>query len=565
MTRLLIALGAAFATLAPRAAEAQQSTFYLDRIQISGAPDDGVVVWRPYVAEKTRFYAATALGYTLNPLRDSAVTTIPNVQQVIGNPVSNQMIWYLNAGAEIVGRVTVGVSLPIILFQTGGTDPQAEKIGSGLSRRDFVGEDLRFNVKVKVYQSDNRKLQLGVGGAFWVPTGSYIDFASDGQATAYVYGAGEYDFGALQIAGTLGPQFRPDNSITGAGTGTPLDVTSELRWTAGVFFPMRQGQLRLAADLWGSTGIGTGDASGKSTFFSERNTDLEWMGELRANLSKTANLYFNGAFGTRLSNGYGAPDVRILAMVGGSGPLFDTNPRQVARRERSVPDVEMHDKDTDGDGYPDDIDDCPTEKEDGKPPNPHDGCPGPKDRDGDGIPDDRDKCPDNPEDKDGIQDDDGCPETDADSDGVLDVDDACPLVPGEKNKDPKKNGCKEHKKILEEKGEIKLLEPIQFDFGKSTIKPESDSILDEVVDVLKSRPDVRMGVYGHTDNHGSRALNTQLSKDRARSVVNYLVGKGIAKNRLESDGFGPDKPIEPNDTDAGRAKNRRVEFKILGE
>ena len=166
----------------------------------------------------------------------------------------------------------------------------------------------------------------------------------------------------------------------------------------------------------------------------------------------------------------------------------------------------MHDKDTDGDGYPDDIDECPTVKEDGLPPNPSDGCPGPKDRDKDGIPDDLDKCPDQPEDKDGIMDDDGCPEKDADNDGIPDEQDACPLVPGVPNKDPKKNGCKEeHKKIVETDSGIQLLEPIQFDTGKSTIKSASFSILDEVVDVLKTRPDVRMGVYGNTDSHGGRA------------------------------------------------------------
>jgi outer membrane protein OmpA-like peptidoglycan-associated protein len=72
-----------------------------------------------------------------------------------------------------------------------------------------------------------------------------------------------------------------------------------------------------------------------------------------------------------------------------------------------------------------------------------------------------------------------------------------------------------------------------------------------------------MGVYGHTDSRGARQMNTNLSKARAASVVQYLVSKGIAAGRLESDGFGPDKPLESNDTEDGRAKNRRVEFKII--
>jgi outer membrane protein OmpA-like peptidoglycan-associated protein len=161
-------------------------------------------------------------------------------------------------------------------------------------------------------------------------------------------------------------------------------------------------------------------------------------------------------------------------------------------------------------------------------------------------------------------DDDGCPEKDADGDGIPDTEDACPLVPGVKNKDPKKNGCKEeHTKIIETSSGIQLLEPIQFDTGKSTIKAASFPILDEVVEVLKSRGAVRMGVYGHTDSRGAAQMNRYLSKDRARSVVNYLASHGIARNRLESDGFGPDKPIDTNETDEGRSKNRRVEFKVL--
>ena len=133
-----------------------------------------------------------------------------------------------------------------------------------------------------------------------------------------------------------------------------------------------------------------------------------------------------------------------------------------------------------------------------------------------------------------------------------------------KNPDPKKNGCKEeHKKIIETSSGIQLLEPIQFDTGRASIKQTSYPILDEVVDVLKSRPDVRMGVYGHTDSRGAAEMNRRLSKDRARAVVNYLGAHGIAPKRLESDGFGPDKPIDTNETDEGRAKNRRVEFKVI--
>ena len=80
---------------------------------------------------------------------------------------------------------------------------------------------------------------------------------------------------------------------------------------------------------------------------------------------------------------------------------------------------------------------------------------------------------------------------------------------------------------------------------------------------MKGRPSMRIGVYGHTDSKGTPGGNLILSKQRAAAVRNYLQGKGIAANRLASEGFGQTKPIADNNTDEGRTKNRRVEFKIL--
>ncbi|HWO09619.1 MAG TPA: OmpA family protein, partial [Polyangiaceae bacterium] len=179
----------------------------------------------------------------------------------------------------------------------------------------------------------------------------------------------------------------------------------------------------------------------------------------------------------------------------------------------------------------------------------------------------QDKCPDDPEDVDRIQDTDGCPEKDADSDGVLDVRDACPLVPGMEQGDPKRDGCSARapqKLVVEaDKGELRLLEAVQFETGTADIKPSSFPLLDEVLGVMTDSPDIRISVHGHTDSRGSAAYNRELSRRRAAAVVKYLTDKGVAMGRLESHGFGADKPIAPNDTEQGRAANRRVEFKIL--
>jgi outer membrane protein OmpA-like peptidoglycan-associated protein len=87
--------------------------------------------------------------------------------------------------------------------------------------------------------------------------------------------------------------------------------------------------------------------------------------------------------------------------------------------------------------------------------------------------------------------------------------------------------------------------------------------MDRIADMLNEKETMEIEIIGHTDNVGTEAYNNALSERRARTVVAYLVRRGIDKNRLQVQFFGETKPIESNDTDEGREKNRRVEFKIL--
>ena len=101
---------------------------------------------------------------------------------------------------------------------------------------------------------------------------------------------------------------------------------------------------------------------------------------------------------------------------------------------------------------------------------------------------------------------------------------------------------------------------INFDTGKSIIKPESKPIIEQIIEMLKSNPELKLSVEGHTDNVGSPASNKTLSEERAKSVVTAIVNQGIPTERLSSSGYGQDKPIGDNNTEEGRAKNRRVEL-----
>jgi len=203
--------------------------------------------------------------------------------------------------------------------------------------------------------------------------------------------------------------------------------------------------------------------------------------------------------------------------------------------------------DTDGDGIPDKDDACPEVAG----PKEFNGCP---DTDGDGIPDKDDKCPDVA----GPAENGGCPWPDTDGDGVLDKDDLCPEVAG-----PASNkGCPEPDE-KEQKQLNQYAKTILFDTGKATIKFQSAEVLNQIINVLKKYPNSRFRIEGHTDSTGKKAKNMILSQNRADAVKVYLIQGGIDAGRLESQGFGPEKPIASNKNKKGRELNRRVEINLI--
>ncbi|BDG02555.1 OmpA family protein [Anaeromyxobacter oryzae] len=267
-------------------------------------------------------------------------------------------------------------------------------------------------------------------------------------------------------------------------------------------------------------------------------------------------------------------------------------------------------KDTDGDGIPDDIDRCPLDPEDKDGFQDEDGCPDPDndgdgivdkldacpnepgplenkgcpvlDRDGDGVPDAADRCPDVK----GLKELAGCPDSDAD--GIADPDDKCPLNAGPKENGgcpdvdrdgdgipdrldkcpdqigPAPDGCPKKYTLVEVKKErIEIKQQIHFAYAKATVLPDSFALLNQVVQVLSDFPKMKVSIEGHTDSTGPEANNMRLSQKRADGVRDYLVGKGVSPERLETVGFGPTKPIASNKTEKGRAQNRRTEFRIV--
>lgn len=205
--------------------------------------------------------------------------------------------------------------------------------------------------------------------------------------------------------------------------------------------------------------------------------------------------------------------------------------------------------DSDGDGIPDKEDACPTRPGVAA----FKGCP---DTDGDGLPDHEDKCPDQA----GPVENKGCPYADQDGDGVLDKEDDCPFTPGTKAN----RGCpeipKEQKRILD-----MAFRNLEFETAKTVIRERSLPYLDTLAQLLIDNPTYKLKISGHTDNQGKLEYNMQLSKGRAEAVRNYLVSRGVSADRFVVEYFGPLRPIASNATPEGRARNRRVEMKVIFE
>jgi len=200
--------------------------------------------------------------------------------------------------------------------------------------------------------------------------------------------------------------------------------------------------------------------------------------------------------------------------------------------------------DSDGDGVPDYSDKCP-----GTPrgtPVDSDGCT--LDSDGDGVTDDKDKCPGTP--AGASVDSDGCA-LDSDGDGVPDYMDKCPgTLKGAK---VDADGC-----MME-----LVLHNVEFVSGLSQLTLQAKWRLETVADSLKGRPDIKqLLVVGHTDSVGSDADNQTLSENRAISVANYLTRAGVTAE-FNTFGKGESQPIASNDSEEGKARNRRVELSVM--
>jgi outer membrane protein OmpA-like peptidoglycan-associated protein len=330
-------------------------------------------------------------------------------------------------------------------------------------------------------------------------------------------------------------------------------------------------------------------------------------------ISKDTDEIFYGGIGTkyRVDNGWGLRlDARVAFAPSSDSesvvPEFEgllSVYKEFGRPEvkKEEPPPPEGPKDTDGDGLNDDVDKCVDQAEDPDSFEDDDGCPD-TDNDKDGVPDASDKCPMEGEDPDGFQDDDGCPEADNDNDGIPDANDKCANEPEDVDQWQDDDGCPDPDNdgdgVLDAQDQCKdqaetvngfqdadgcpddipaavkkftgVIKGINFKTGEAVILKTSNKTLDATVKILNDYPDLKLEIQGHTDNakmkkNSKFADNMELSQARADAVKTYFVTKGVAEDRLVAKGYGETAPIDPRNTKAAKAKNRRVEFKLISD
>jgi OOP family OmpA-OmpF porin len=453
-----------------------------------------------------------------------------NDGDVVGPIVKHQLILHVSASISLWDRLWLSADMPVALINSGSNVSSTLPAPSGVS-----AGDLRPGARVRLLGANRSLATLSLSATLYVPTGKKNQYMSADEIhgmPALVL-SGEND--SIAYAANLGVDLRKQHK--NAGSGLP-DFGSSLNGGAAFAFLLADRMLQIGPEVYvNSLLVG-------NQRFKRNATNLEAI--LGARMRITDWVMGLGA-GPGIIPGLGTPSYRVVASVA-------YVPMPVAAPVRPQP------SDRDKDGILDADDACPDVKGVRSSDPERNGCP--PDRDGDTVLDKDDACPDVK----GIPSDDpetnGCP-PDSDGDGIRDDVDACPKEKGKPDPDPLKNGCPSAVRVTEQ--EIVILEQVQFKTGSAEILPASDELLTQVATALGEHPEILVvEVQGHTDNRGGKAMNQKLSQKRAASVVAWLVKRGkVEPSRLTPKGYGLDQPISDNDTDEGRQKNRRVQFKII--
>ena len=573
--------------------------FQLQRFRPWGDPEGMLQTQSGQTLGQWKFNVGILFNYGLNPF---TARTAQDVQHIMSHQI----------GADIYGSLgllswlDVSLRIPMTIFQVGKI-PDSQDFNQNERNRDLSGfsfSDIQLGLKAQILRENQHFVNLGLQIAVGFPSGNNETMNGEDGVLAEAALFVNKHVGQHSFALNLGYRYLPPTVIG------PLLIQHELNYALGGRFGLVPQKFDLIAELTGHWAFGGQTGANKIP------VELAVGGVIFPLATK--NLSLRAAVSAGLLGNYGIPMLRVIFGVAWTAKTSDQDKDGVADGDDKCPKTpgpkenrgcpwgdtdkdglkDNVDKcpnkvgpkenkgcpwpDTDGDGLTDNVDKCPKKKGSRE----NRGCPW-GDRDGDGLKDNVDKCPD----KAGPKENKGCPWPDTDGDGVLDKDDKCPNKKGPKkyqgcpdsdndtvlDKDDKcpyvpgvkvasgdtKLGCPKVVLVQVTKKDIKILKKIFFRTGSARIRRRSFVVLDQVAQVMKSASHIKVRVEGHTDNVGDKDYNLRLSKERARSVYNYLVKKGISKDRLSSEGYGMNNPLVPNNSRKNRAKNRRVQFTIV--
>jgi outer membrane protein OmpA-like peptidoglycan-associated protein len=535
--------------------------------------------------------AGLVLHYANDPL-----VLVDADDERVASVVGDQLVANALFAIGVLDILEIGLDMPFVLYQDGDTLPR----DSGLVGSDSpVGlGDLHAMVKLSLWNRDTARSPGGTAFALVVdaqlPTGSEQDFRGEGlriEPRAVL----DYAFPrSLRLSAQVGYLVRPETTLLGA------EVDDTLTLGLGADLPLDEAQ------RWHVLGEGSAKVSVLASSLDTAEAPVETM--IGARYYDDSGVMVQAGAGFGINAGFGTPDYRLLAGVAYRTPTdrsregfySDICPDGTEDIDGFEDDDGCRDPDNDKDGILDASDRCPNDPEDIDGFEDTDGCPEP-DNDKDGLLDAADRCPSEPEDRDGFEDEDGCPDPDNDQDGILDAADACPIVPEDRDSFEDTDGCPEPDNdkdgLLDAADEcplepedfdgfedddgcpeagsglvkltcekIEIAESVYFDTASDRIQARSFGLLEQVASVLKSASYVKqIRIEGHTDDRGKDKFNLDLSIRRASSVLRFLSERGIAADRLTSEGFGEARPVETNKTRDGRAANRRVEFMITAQ
>ena len=548
------------------------------------------------------------------------------------NIIDNYATGTLHANLGLVNRLVVGLQIPIAFIQGENVtvpgvyntprDPAMATSTSGLGEQG-IG-DLRIHAKARILRAERDPIGLAAILRAQLPTGNARAFGGEPGFSLWPSVVAEWrpvrrfrtslEVGYRWNLGSSDPFPLGGRTVPGMGGGNALNpmldpaqpgtsISYDDLLTFGIGISGRAADsLDIVGEIYG--------AQVATEFGTEGALSMEWLVGLKIFVQRSSYLVLAGGGQLPPLSSLMAADIRAMAgfifepSIGdrdGDGYKDDVDecPDEPEDFDNFADEDGCPDPDNDRDGILDDDDECPLVPEDRDGDADEDGCPegNEGDRDGDGILDDVDECPDDPEDRDGFQDEDGCPDPDNDDDGILDADDLCPNDPEDMDdfededgcpdldndadrildvddacpNDPEtyngfedEDGCPDRGSVVIEDNSLIILEKIYFETDSAVIQSRSYSIIDAVAATLNGNPQItKIEIQGHADERGPDDYNLRLTRDRAASVVEAVVQRGVMRNRLRSAGYGERCPVDPRSNQEAWERNRRVEFKII--